>query len=128
MPRWNALKAEEKIYIRANYQSQTVTEMSVALKRDSNTVYNFCSRNGLTPLGAKRGRKKMISPSRKPIGKKKVKVYDKPKEIIRFGKEEKPIVRPPAIYTNSPSPYGIASELHSHSSSKINNNETEVLQ
>lgn len=88
--------------------------MGDAIGRDPGAVYTFLYRNGLTPKQATRGRKKGYSPGKKE---KKKHIYEpRTKKIIGFFDEgtesQKLIERPPAVYGNSSSPYGIATELH----------------
>lgn len=78
-------------YLRANHEQMYVEDMAVVLGRRNFSVADTLRRLGL----------KAKWRFQKVTHKNKV-----------FPASRVQIVRPPAVYTNSPSPYGIADELH----------------
>jgi len=82
------LTEDERAYIKENYTKMTVKEIAINLGRNSLNIYNFIT-------------KKMGGSVYK------IKSLNEPEPFIK----KEPIRRPPTVYTNSKSPYGIADEL-----------------
>jgi hypothetical protein len=83
------LTEDERLYIKENYQKMTIKEIGINLGRNSVNIYNYLTKK----LG---------------VSAYKIKSLNEP--VIMVEKKE-PIKRPPTVYTNSKSPYGIADEL-----------------
>ena len=84
-------------FIRKNSTEYTCQEMADKLNLTRIDVNNFCHREKL---------------DFKMVRKKKVKKIRTNPTIIYIPPVKHAIKRPPAIYGNIPSPYGLASELH----------------
>lgn len=82
------LTPEEKEYIKQNYESMTVKEMAINLKRNNANIYNY-----------------ITNKLRKSIYKVQ-KIQERLERPVELKNE-----RPAPVYTNSKSPYGIADEL-----------------
>ena len=105
-------------YIRRMHRQQTALEMGKALTRSESYVYRLCLELEVIPLTRCRegyGKKKERPQSGKPM-------YTR-KYMANPGPRTRDIERPPAIYTNSPSPFGIADELHGHNLKANNGND-----
>jgi hypothetical protein len=92
----------QKDYIKRNAYNQTLEQLSKATDLSKITIGKFCADNRIAYVSEKTARKIRT----KQIVFEKPTVPDPPKKINR----------PPAVYGNAPSPYGIADELHNYSS------------
>lgn len=94
------ISESEIAFIYAHCKEMTLRQMCTALGRGKSTVFQFYQKHGLEWNHG-------IRTKRLPEAEKKPKVY-----FITEPKPEPVKQRPPAIYTNRMSPYGIADELH----------------
>lgn len=86
-------------YILNNHLEKTPEQISLALLISVRSVKEFCEDNNLE--------------TKKPVAKKAKKNHTgtRTHKVVVFAEVEKKFERPKAIYTNLPSPMGIASEM-----------------
>lgn len=94
--------SQAKKYIKEYYTTKTTNELAVHCGIRANVVVMICLELGVCPV--KYNNKKPKGPY-KPKAQVPVAAAD---FIVQKSKME----RPPAVYNNSPSPFGIADELH----------------
>jgi len=90
----------EKEFINREHCNCTVKEMAVRLDVAEHVIYNYCYKRKL------RFKKVDENISQERAA--------RLASIKKFDQEPEPkkIIRPPAVYGNIPSPYGLATELH----------------
>jgi hypothetical protein len=101
MPTGTPIEQWKKDFIKEHAHDHSLAQLADLLDLSDWCVRKYCSDNRIAYIPGKprKKRDKQIV-FEKPI------IQDPPKKINR----------PPAVYGNSPSPYGIASELHNYSS------------
>lgn len=110
MPQGVSLTVRQQLYIRDNVKNQHLDDIADYLKIHFSTAYAFCYRNNLNYTrrpGERKTRAKEKSPRKQYIAKR---VRNE-----RISDFKPPMKRPVAVYTNSPSPYGIADVFHGRS-------------
>lgn len=99
-------------YLQRYHRKQTALEMATALRISEIKVYMLCIEINVVPLSRCR---EANSVKKRVRGKALCKPVQKERIYIKNpGPAKKNIERPPAVYTNIPSPYGLADELHGH--------------
>lgn len=103
-----SLNKIQQEYVIAHHRQLTALQMANKLNVTEVSVYAACLRMKIIPLTRVKGEQRDLRKQRNKQDPppKKEPVYKK------FYIEKKNIKRHPGIYTNSPSPFGIADELH----------------
>jgi hypothetical protein len=102
MPKGVPIQQWQFNYIEQYHKEKTVEELAKAVGLSIYWVYTVCYERR---WNYKRQRSGVAFVNYIPSIKEKVFIPDKPKQGL---------ARPPAVYTNSPSPYGIADQLHNY--------------
>jgi len=90
----------ERDFIEREHAKCTVKEMAVRLDAPEHVIYNYCYKR---KLSFKKVDESIANERAARLA-----------SIKQFDQETKPkkLIRPPAVYGNIPSPYGLATELH----------------
>lgn len=103
---------EQLEYLQRYHRKKTALEMATALSISEVKVYMLCIEINVVPLSRCR---EANSVKKKVRGKASDKPLQKERIYIKNpGPAKKIIERPPAVYNNIPSPYGLADQLHGH--------------
>lgn len=95
-------------YIRKHHRHKNALDMARYLNITEIVVYRICLRLGIVPLSRVKGERRDLARERK----RKQPQPERPRKYVVAYNPRPPISRPAAIYTNMPSPFGIADELH----------------
>jgi hypothetical protein len=104
MPNRRKMVAWKEEYILDHHETMTATEISRVLKVTDVTVAAYAKSLGVKCLVRPAGQR--VNQLRISVGRPKIVEREEPKPQIS---------RPPAVYGNSPTPYGIADELYQRS-------------
>jgi hypothetical protein len=93
-------------FIVDHHREATAEQLAVKLKCPLWRIYEVCDKKGIRPLKPREHKEQLSLKMQSLYAYKKMRSNDTPVQ------KEETWQRPPAVYTNSPSPYGIADQLH----------------